>query len=578
LQRSRSPVLACLLAGLAALLATFATACDGDDAPDAITWTQLRNATYPSMVAPGEQFAMVDGSVQVPVEGGTSPLARLADIAAYGEIDDGNSIDTAVFLTERSPSGGWVTSLVAVLNRAGQPAVQTPVLLGENVVVVGATISDGGQITARVRAQNSVDSSAGTIEEITTVSALEDGALVIREESTERVATVNPETFVHEATALELPASGRDTLEFALEPRHAASYVFPGTAGQQLELTATSDFDSAIISVQGLSDDLSVVSLRTYSNTFAGELPATQDYIVRVLSVAGEELDVELEYAVTPHDAEAAAEASPITAPTNLTELAAAVPLGEVDELARDRPLDALSPQAMEYIGTRAPARGIAVITADGGLVYAENADEELETASVIKVVVMTCTMRRAEQEGRLVSEWELTMMWPMITWSDNDATDALWYDLGGGPAIAACLDDLGADGITPYMGDYWGTSTASARGIATLMGRIAFGEAVNETHRAVALAMLTSVVPDQRWGVPAGADGSGNEIVGVKDGWYPDDAGWRVNSVGFISPLSADQEPYAIAVMTNYQTSMEYGIETIEGLALPVYEALRGE
>jgi hypothetical protein len=93
-----------------------------------------------------------------------------------------------------------------------------------------------------------------------------------------------------------------------------------------------------------------------------------------------------------------------------------------------------------------------------------------------------------------------------------------------------------------------------------------------------VALELLTNVIVGQTWGVPAGAAQSGDEIVGVKDGWYPDDDGWRVNSVGFISPLSPGAPPYAIAVMTNYQSSMEYGIETIEGLAAPVYAALRAE
>jgi hypothetical protein len=29
---------------------------------------------------------------------------------------------------------------------------------------------------------------------------------------------------------------------------------------------------------------------------------------------------------------------------------------------------------------------------------------------------------------------------------------------------------------------------------------------------------------------------------------------------------------------MTNYQASLEYGIETIEGLAAPVYDALRAD
>jgi hypothetical protein len=392
----------------------------------------------------------------------------------------------------------------------------------------------------------------------------------------------DPSEFEFETRVLVPPESGAGTEDLTLQPRRAATFVVHGTAGQQLDLTATSEFDSAILSVQGLGDGLDVVSARSYSASFSGELPATQDYLLRVMSVAGEDLDVRLSYGLTPPEPESEPEpdATPVPAPTpvDTTELAAAVPMSELQRLGPDQSLAVLSPAALDYMTTRAPARGIAVITTDRGLVYAENADEQLETASVIKVVVMACTMHRAEQQGRHVDEWELTMMWPMITYSDNNATDALWYDLGGGPAIASCLEQLEAGGITPYIGDYWGTSTASARGIATLMGRIAFGAAVNDVHRAVALEMLTSVVADQRWGVPAGADDSGNEIVGVKDGWYPDDDGWRVNSVGFISPLLSTEEPYAIAVMTNYQSSMEYGIETIEGLALPVYEALRGQ
>jgi hypothetical protein len=109
------------------------------------------------------------------------------------------------------------------------------------------------------------------------------------------------------------------------------------------------------------------------------------------------------------------------------------------------------------------------------------------------------------------------------------------------------------------------------------LLSDLAYGDIVNSQHRAASLEMLTSVVSGQRWGIPAGADASGEEIVGVKDGWYPDEAGWRVNSVGFISPLSNGEDPYAIAVMTNRQATQEYGIATIEGLAEPVWNDIRG-
>jgi hypothetical protein len=143
---------------------------------------------------------------------------------------------------------------------------------------------------------------------------------------------------------------------------------------------------------------------------------------------------------------------------------------------------------------------------------------------------------------------------------------------------MTECLAKAGAEGIVPYDGPYWGTSTATAAGMAALMARVTYGDTVNALHRAAALTMLASVVEGQRWGIAAGADDATNEIVGIKDGWYPDDDGWRVNSVGYISPLTPGDAPYAIAVLTNYQETQEYGIATIEGVAEPVYGAARAQ
>jgi hypothetical protein len=336
------------------------------------------------------------------------------------------------------------------------------------------------------------------------------------------------------------------------------------------------EHDSAVLSIQGLTDESQVVPFRDYSSTFVGEFASTQDYSVLVVSVLGSNQDIAIGYELAGPPAPTPTPA-PMRPPQTPGELAATVPhLFDGTPALGDSALGDISSTAATFIPGRAPLRGIAVVVPGDGAAYLENADEQMETASVIKVVVMTCVMSVAEQQGRPVSDWELSMMWPMITQSNNDATDALWSDLGGGPGVAACLERLGVGGITPYNGPYWGTSTASAKGIATLMARLAYGDIVNAEHRAAALGMLVSVIPSQRWGVPAGADSSGDEIVGVKDGWYPDDDGWRVNSVGFISPLTFGATPYAIAVMTNRQSTQEYGIATIEGLAEPVWNDIR--
>ncbi len=61
-------------------------------------------------------------------------------------------------------------------------------------------------------------------------------------------------------------------------------------------------------------------------------------------------------------------------------------------------------------------------------------------------------------------------------------------------------------------------------------------------------------------------------DVVGVKNGWYPGEEGWRVNSVGVVRPRGGT--PYAIAVMTDGRVSWREGIETIEGIAEKVNAA----
>ena len=565
----RARVAALTLFATAAAVTLFA--CSDEPSAPPLSWIQVRNATYPSQIEPGVDLPLQDGALEAPIDSGTRPRAALADVGAFGDLDGDKATDTAVFLVEWHADGSTSTSLAAVLNDGGQPSVASMFPLGQDLYISGVRVEDG-EVVVSTRARNTANPDTGTIAEVTRTIELDDNALTISSETTDDVGIRHPNEIRPTWTSLD--AAGGVALQRALAPREAVTFVLRGAADQQLTLEAESAFDSAILSVQGLVDDSTLISRRAYETAVTATLPATQDYIVRLISVAGESLDVSLSYTLTPESPEAG-EPLLIPTPSDPVELALAVPQSEV-AIQAPQPLAALSPPAAGFIADRAPARGIVVITSDQGVVYAENPDEQLETASVIKVVVMACIMHRAEQEGRLVDEWELSLMWPMITASDNDATDILWNELGGGPGVADCLADLGATGITPYYGPYWGTSTASAVGMATFTGRLAFGELVNGVHRAVALAMLTSVIDDQRWGIPAGAEDSGEEIVGVKDGWYPDDDGWRVNSVGFVSPLSPTETPYAIAAMTNYQSTMEYGIATIEGTAMPLYEALR--
>jgi len=109
---------------------------------------------------------------------------------------------------------------------------------------------------------------------------------------------------------------------------------------------------------------------------------------------------------------------------------------------------------------------------------------------------------------------------------------------------------------------------------MAAILGKLLNGEILDAPSRALALRMLDAVVPEQRWGVSAGTDVASGDRVELKNGWYPGEEGWRVNSVGIVQPRAGD--PYAIAIVTGGRVSWQEGIDTIEGIAAPLNAAMR--
>jgi hypothetical protein len=214
-----------------------------------------------------------------------------------------------------------------------------------------------------------------------------------------------------------------------------------------------------------------------------------------------------------------------------------------------ERALAEVSSEASQFLESRAPKWGVAVILPYERVVYVANADEPMETASVVKVFIMLTLLDRALLEGRFVDEDEVELLVPMITESDNDSTTQIWNMIGGGRSVKSYLSRIGVAGVEPYNGPYWGTSLASARAVALVFAKLAFGDILDEPSRAFALELLRRVVQAQRWGISAGAEGRGSDgdIVALKNGWYPAEQGWRVNSAGIITPRDVNEPGYAI-------------------------------
>ncbi|MFD9206319.1 serine hydrolase [Streptomyces sioyaensis] len=198
-------------------------------------------------------------------------------------------------------------------------------------------------------------------------------------------------------------------------------------------------------------------------------------------------------------------------------------------------------------------------------------AGAHFDSASVVKVTVLGALLRQAEEAHRKLTPHEVDLTTDMITKSDNDATTALWHRVR--PAgvqhflsLAAMRDTVpGKDGA-------WGLTQITAHDQLTLMRLLTTDTPVLTEHsRGYALDLMHRVVPEQRWGAPAGAPAGA--AVHVKNGWLPrEKGGWRVNSVGAFTGKSHD---YGMAVLSTGSHSMDYGVDTVENAARIVHRDL---
>ena len=541
-------------------------------APTAIPWTALANATYPtSLVRSG--VTLHDGLYDVPAAPGSASrtIIRLADIAAFGDLDADAASDAAVVLVGSGGGTGTFVELVAVHNAAGTPEPIATTLLGDRVLVREVRVTDG-QILVRVRTRGATDPLSLRTRETTRHYILRAGGLVLLDETEADVSAAPAGSFTYAPQRIDIAAGGSREVSGSLAPGDIASYVVHARAGDSLDLFATSEFDNAVLSVSGLADATPLVSRRDYQTRTTVTLPSEQDYAVKVVSLAGYALPFTLQVQLR---AGAVPSATPrptaVPLPSRTPPPAPTSPPGSLLE----RALGVASAPAQTFARSRPPTWGVAVIVPSQNLVYAENADVEVPTASVVKVLIMLTALEEARQDHRPPSEAELALLWPMITESDNDATSELWEDVGRGQAVSSYLKSIGVVGFTPDPTTFWGVSFVSARAMATALAKLLSGDILDESSRALATKLLESVIPEQRWGVTAGTDAEKGDRVGIKDGWYPGEEGWRVNSAGIVHPRTG--APYAIAVVSDGRPSWKEGIDTIEGIAAPLNGSLRG-
>jgi beta-lactamase class A len=204
------------------------------------------------------------------------------------------------------------------------------------------------------------------------------------------------------------------------------------------------------------------------------------------------------------------------------------------------------------------------------GLTCRLNEGHRFDSASVVKATILAALLRWHQETQRPLSAREQRLATLMITQSDNDAATALWNEVG--LARLQHFLDLAKMTETQLNGEgYWGLTQITARDELTLLRLLTKSNSVLSTSsRDYQLRLMARVIPSQRWGVPAGAPRY--VTVYVKNGWLPLGDDWHINSIGAFTGHGCD---YMMAVLSDGNPSMAYGVATVEAVAEVVHRDL---
>jgi hypothetical protein len=215
--------------------------------------------------------------------------------------------------------------------------------------------------------------------------------------------------------------------------------------------------------------------------------------------------------------------------------------------------------RAASYLAARVGRTAFAVVDSEGR-VSGVRIHSTFNTASVVKAMLLVGYLRRLDALGqRRVDSVSASFLYPMIHVSDNNAATRCWSIVGDGGLYAVA----GAAGMTDFsVSGSWGTALLSPADQARFFFEM--DSLIPREFVGYARFLLSTIAASQSWAIPVVARPLGYEVF-FKDGSEPTALGQLVHQV---ARLEGHSRTFAMAVMTDGDPTMQYGIDTIQGVA----------
>jgi hypothetical protein len=215
--------------------------------------------------------------------------------------------------------------------------------------------------------------------------------------------------------------------------------------------------------------------------------------------------------------------------------------------------------RAAAYLSMRAGRTAFAVVDSEGRLAGV-NVHSTFITASVVKAMLLVEYLRRLDARGQhRVDSYSNSFLYPMIHISDNNAATQCWSIVGD----AGLYDIAHLAGMTEFSisGPLWGGAMLSPADQARFFFEM--DSLIPKEFVGYARFLLSTIDPSQSWAIPAVARPLGYKVF-FKDGSEPTGSGQLVHQ---IARLEGHGRTLSIAVMTDGDPTMQYGIDTIAGV-----------
>ena len=193
------------------------------------------------------------------------------------------------------------------------------------------------------------------------------------------------------------------------------------------------------------------------------------------------------------------------------------------------------------------------------GRLSGRNIHERFLTASVVKAMLLVAYLRLKQARGQhTITSADRSILTPMIEISDNNAATRCQDIVGNSRlyalAHAAHMTDFSIVGI-------WARAQISAGDQARFFWEL--NDLVPHQFLHYARSLLAHIVSYESWGIPHVARPHWRVLF--KGGWRSTGRGQLVHQVARLE--HGTSQTFAMAVMTDGDPSMGYGISTIQGV-----------